>query len=505
MLHPNQNFIEEFSKVILVGGSDSSGGAGLSADQKVLNSLEVDSRSVVTAITSQTHKSFYNIQYASKEIFESQLKTASNLMNGKGLIKLGMLGNLETVLSLKEFLIEGDWRIVCDPVLVSSTGRALLSKEGIECFKEFILPKVYLLTPNIMEVELLLNRSIKGPKDMELAAKDLLKMGVQNVLIKGGHLEETGNHSPKYSHDFFANGNQSLWINGYRTSLIKFARGTGCALASAITGAMASGLDLLDSLVLGKMIVKKGIRSAFEEEEGLILNMKGSWKEGINPEDFPWITNEFYTDEKRISFPIMKLEGGRTNLYPIVDRAEWLEKLFPLGIKIVQLRIKDLQGDELEKEVKKAVEISNKFDGQLFINDYWELAIKYNAYGVHLGHEDMQEAHLKEIADANIRLGLSTHCYYEASLAHGYNPSYIAFGPVYYTALKAMKFKPQGLENLKLWRSMFNRPLVAIGGINIEKISDVMECNPDMISVVRDITLNKSPTERVVEYQNILH
>lgn len=505
MLHPNQNYKVSTSNVILVGGVDSSGGAGIQTDQKMLNSLEIDSRSVVTAITSQTHKNFNNIQYASKEMIKSQLETALNQSEEGSIVKLGMLGNLEIVETLFQYFKAKNFTLICDPVLVSSTGRPLLSNEGIEVFKKNLLPLVYLLTPNIMEAESLLGIKIANPLDIEKAAKSLFEMGAKNILIKGGHLEEIGSHSPDYSHDYFFNGEEGFWISGFRNNLIKPVRGTGCALASSIAGGLASGLDLSDSIVLGKIILQKSIRNAFEVEEAYILNPKGSWKEELISDDFPWVTSSFPYDHKTIQFPMMELKTDRTNLYPIVDRAEWLEKLFPLGIKLVQLRIKDLEGEELEKEIEKAVEISKKHGGQLFINDFWELAIKYKAYGVHLGHEDMLVADMKKIADAKLRLGLSTHCYFEASLAHGLNPSYIAFGPVYYTALKAMKFRPQGLENLKLWRSLFDRPLVAIGGINLDKISDVMECGPEIISVVRDITLNEKPEDRVLEYQNLLH
>lgn len=504
MLHPNQNFIQNTSNVILIGGADSSGGAGIQTDQKMLNSLEVDSRAVITAITSQTHKNFNNIQYASGEMVKSQFETALFKNDESNIIKLGMLGNLEIVETLFELFKDKNYILICDPVLISTTGRPLLSNEGIQFFKNNILPLVTLLTPNIMEAESLLGEKIQGPLDVEKAAKALLELGVKNVLIKGGHLEEKGPHSPNYSHDYYYDGAQGYWISGYRNSFIKPVRGTGCALASSIAGGLASGLDLRDSLVLGKILLQKSIRNSFEQEDAYLLNPKGTWKDGVISNDFPWVTTSFPYNKHEIQFPFMELKEDRTNLYPIVDRAEWLEKLYPLGIKLVQLRIKDLEGDELEKEIEKAVTISKKYKGQLFINDYWELAIKYNAYGVHLGYEDMLEANMKKIADAKLHMGLSTHCYFEAAQAHGLNPSYIAFGPIYYTALKAMKFKPQGIENLKLWRSLFDCPLVAIGGINLNRVSDIMECGPEIISVVRDITLNKSPSDRVMEYQSML-
>ena len=112
MLHPNQNFIQNTSNVILIGGADSSGGAGIQTDQKMLNSLEVDSRAVITAITSQTHKNFNNIQYASGEMVKSQFETALFKNDESNIIKLGMLGNLEIVETLFELFKDKNYILI---------------------------------------------------------------------------------------------------------------------------------------------------------------------------------------------------------------------------------------------------------------------------------------------------------------------------------------------------------------------------------------------------------
>ena len=176
----------------------------------------------------------------------------------------------------------------------------------------------------------------------------------------------------------------------------------------------------------------------------------------------------------------------------------------PYKIKILQLRIKDLEGESLEKEIKKAIELSKKFQIKLFINDFWELALKYNAYGVHLGQEDLENAHLKKIKEKGLKLGLSSHSYEEGAIAKGISPSYVALGPIYFTQLKAMDFAPQGVEALKIWKKLFSCHVVAIGGINLDRLPEVMEANPNIVSVVRDITLSKNPEERTLHWQKAI-
>jgi thiamine-phosphate diphosphorylase len=161
-------------------------------------------------------------------------------------------------------------------------------------------------------------------------------------------------------------------------------------------------------------------------------------------------------------------------IYPVVDRAYKLKALYKLGITTAQLRTKDaFEGKALEDEVIEAVNISNEFNARFFLNDFWELGIKHKAYGIHLGQEDIQEADVKAILDAGIRLGISTHTPNEIDIALGFEPSYLAIGPIYETTSKEMPYNPVGIEDLKRWAKNVNYPIVAIGGINIGNIKQV--------------------------------
>ena len=171
------------------------------------------------------------------------------------------------------------------------------------------------------------------------------------------------------------------------------------------------------------------------------------------------------------------LNCGNTplGLYPLVDRANKLETLFALGITTAQLRVKDLKEKDLEEEIIKAIEISNKHKARLFINDFWELAIQHKAYGIHLGQEDLVDADLNAIHQANIRLGVSTHTTKEIEMALEIEPSYLAIGPIFETTSKVVAYDTVGIEELKKWSQNVPYPIVVIGGIDLENIQQLIE------------------------------
>jgi len=162
-------------------------------------------------------------------------------------------------------------------------------------------------------------------------------------------------------------------------------------------------------------------------------------------------------------------------IYPVVDRAYKLTALYEVGVTTTQLRVKDMKGKALENEIQEALCISSDYNSRLFINDHWELAIKHKAYGIHLGQEDIQKADIKAIYQAGLRLGISTHTTAELEIAMGFEPSYVAIGPIYETNSKQMVYNPVGLEDLKRWSHGVDYPIVAIGGINLSNIEEVVK------------------------------
>lgn len=187
--------------------------------------------------------------------------------------------------------------------------------------------------------------------------------------------------------------------------------------------------------------------------------------------------------------------------YLIVDSAAWIKRLVPLGIKLVQLRIKDRMPAEIRADIRESKAICAAYGCQLIINDYWQLAIEEGCDFIHLGQEDLAAADLAAIRAARLKLGLSTHDEAELATALAAGPDYIALGPIYPTILKAMAWAPQGLARIGQWKSRIgNLPLVAIGGLTVERLAGVFEHGADSAAVVTDITRNSDPESRALEW-----
>ena len=192
-------------------------------------------------------------------------------------------------------------------------------------------------------------------------------------------------------------------------------------------------------------------------------------------------------------------------LYPVVDSLDWVAKVLAEGVKTVQLRIKDKPVAAVAREIKAAVALARQYQARLFINDYWQLAIEYGAYGVHLGQQDMQTADFLAIRQAGLQLGLSTHGYYEILSAHAMQPSYIALGHVFPTVTKVMPSKPQGLIRLQRYvELMRDYPLVAIGGISVALAPEVVATGVGSIAVVTAITRSADYPQTIGEFNEVL-
>jgi hydroxymethylpyrimidine kinase / phosphomethylpyrimidine kinase / thiamine-phosphate diphosphorylase len=180
-------------------------------------------------------------------------------------------------------------------------------------------------------------------------------------------------------------------------------------------------------------------------------------------------------------------------LYAVVDSAAWVRRALAAGVRTVQLRIKDPHHPALRGEVRDSVVAARAAGAQLFINDHWQVAIEEGAYGVHLGQEDLATADLAGIARAGLRLGISTHCYWEVCRAWALKPSYIACGPIHPTQAKAMPWIPQGNANLAYWCALLPLPVVAIAGMDVTRATQAAQCGAAGVAVISAITAAGSP------------
>lgn len=183
--------------------------------------------------------------------------------------------------------------------------------------------------------------------------------------------------------------------------------------------------------------------------------------------------------------------------YPILPDTAWLARLLPHGIKLVQLRVKDQPEAVIRTEIEKAISLCETHRCQLVVNDHWREAIDLGASFVHLGQEDLAAADIPAIRAAGLKLGVSTHSHSELDAALAASADYVALGPIYETKLKALKWAPQGLPRLGEWRAEISCPLVAIGGITLDRAPMVLAAGADSAAVVTDIVTSEDPDLRV--------
>jgi thiamine-phosphate pyrophosphorylase len=186
--------------------------------------------------------------------------------------------------------------------------------------------------------------------------------------------------------------------------------------------------------------------------------------------------------------------------YPVLPDAAWVARLASEGARFIQLRVKDASLASVKTEIAQALKVAAAHDSQLVVNDYWREAISLGANFVHLGQGDLAGADLDAIKAAGIRIGISTHSLDELGDALAAGPDYIALGPIYPTKLKALPWKPQGLARIGEWRSKIACPLVAIGGITLERVPDVLAAGASSAAVVTDIVMSDDPGQRTRDW-----
>lgn len=187
--------------------------------------------------------------------------------------------------------------------------------------------------------------------------------------------------------------------------------------------------------------------------------------------------------------------------YPIVPDIEWLKRLVPLGVRTIQLRLKDASADEVDRQVGEGVALCRTYGCQFIVNDYWQAALRHGATDLHLGQEDLVEADLEAIRAAGLRVGISTHTEDELEVALAVSPACVALGPIFETKLKAMRYAPQGLDRISTWRKRIGgMPLVAIGGLTPKSATAALAKGATSVAVITDFFTHPDPESRVAEW-----
>ena len=249
------------SKISIIAGSDSSGGAGTQADIKTVTSLGSYAMTAVTAVTAQNTKGVKAVISIKPKDIEKQILFTCKDIQPNG-IKIGMLHTSEAIKSIAKVLDKiKTSKIILDPVMIAKGGARLINKSAIKTLKDRLLKKAYLITPNIPEAEVLTKMKIKSLEDMITAANILVKFGVKNVLIKGGH------RNSKYIEDVLLS-KKEIKIFKNKKIKTKNTHGTGCTLSSAITTFLSCGKPLKKSCELAIKYVNYAIKSSPNYGEG---------------------------------------------------------------------------------------------------------------------------------------------------------------------------------------------------------------------------------------------
>lgn len=494
-----------------IGGVDPTGLAGISADNRAVAVSGAYCVNIVTCLTAQNSNAFYSLNETKIALLDQQWQALLEQCPPQ-VIKIGLLASsaqvqwLANKLASLRDLNPALW-VIYDPVIRASSDAAPILRSMITAITTCLLPQVDLLTPNLHEAIRLSGESPKEYENLSDYTQQLASKFSCQVYLKGGHISDVFAHEAGIA-DYYARAltaTRSEYsaepARNFVVTPIKtqdtHRRGSGCILASLIAGYVANDYRFCDAIALSGGVMCQAYKSAkaLGQAAGGAIKLTPH----INIDDLPTITvfdEMVFKNLNRLdsAFAPCPLNLG---LYPVVDTIKWLTRLLKQGIKTIQLRAKDLTPSDAEPLIIEAVRLGKAYNARVFINDYWRLAIKHQAYGVHLGQEDMVIADLNAINMAGVRLGLSTHGVFEALWAKQFTPSYIALGHIFETQTKDMASKPQGISKLSTQVRLFEgiMPVTAIGGISTQRVQSVVDTKISSVALVTAITKASDPEQ----------
>lgn len=250
-------------RALTIAGSDSGGGAGIQADLKTFSALGCFGMSAITALTAQNTRVVTGILPVPPEFIGQQIDAVMEDI-GVDAVKIGMLHSPEVIQMVADKLSQWDCpNVVVDPVMISKSGDKLLLDDAVAALKETLLPLATVITPNLPEASVLLGRPIETAEDMPGAAKDLAKLGVSNVLVKGGHLTGSQSHDLLYE----STSQEMIELPGTRIDTPN-SHGTGCTLSSAIAAGLARGLALEEAVKQAKTYIIGALKAGAAYKTG---------------------------------------------------------------------------------------------------------------------------------------------------------------------------------------------------------------------------------------------
>lgn len=466
--------LREIPVIWSVAGTDSGGGAGLAADQRAADALGVHCCTVVAGITAQSTTEVTHIEATPPAVLQAQLDTLAADMPPR-VIKTGLLGSAQNVRVLARFVDQlrqqRPLALVVDPVLRASTGAALADAELRAAYRDLLLPRATVITPNQGEAVALLGDD--APHDIPAQARALRARGCEAVVITGGDAAAISRHA-SLSLDWLDSPQAQGWLSLPRAAT-PHNHGTGCTFASALAAALALGWVTADAAVLAKMAATFALRHARSVGRGVgpVIARAGFATE---PTLLPQLSLDATPPTGWTRWP----SGRAPGVYAIVDspgRVEAVLRATP-SVDTIQLRMKRPDGlpdavwrTRLCEAIARSQRAADAAGVTLVINDHWQAALQAGARALHLGQEDLlaltadEHAQLQAARERGVQLGLSSHSLWELCRAAAMLPELIACGPIWPTTTKDMPWTPQGLDNLAWWAHMAPAPVVGIGGV----------------------------------------
>ncbi len=498
---------KRYISALTIAGSDPSGGAGIQADLKTFSALGVYGASAITAVTVQNTTGVRYVHPLPPDVVYDQIAAVMEDIRPDA-VKIGMVNDAGTLDAIVRALETYRPRhIVVDPVMVSTSGCALMQADALRTMKERLLPLADIVTPNLPEAFTLAESEtgkrmkeghqdegrkedihISGfnEKDTGKVAAAILGLGVKALLIKGGHAD--GDTKTDYLYQVpdrkFSGDNDSGFCGqsdncvrcmGLSADTVKTdnTHGTGCTLSSAITAFLARGLGLEQAVLHAKEYLTSALKA------GAGVTVGG----GHGPVD------HFFNGENRQRFLLSRLTDDAADAARIqfithfTDRYSYFDSAMLAlegGCRWVQLRMKDADEAELERVARQILPECRRRGAVFIIDDNVDVALRTGADGVHLGKNDMPVSEARRIAGEGLIIGGTANTAEDICRLAEQGADYIGCGPFRFTTTKKNLAPVLGLEGYrKLTGIMKDRgislPIVAIGGITYEDIGPIME------------------------------
>ena len=498
--------MKRYVTALTIAGSDPSGGAGIQADLKTFSALGVYGATAITAITVQNTQSVKYVHKLPPQVVYDQIVAVMEDVTVDA-VKIGMVNDAETLDAIVRALTAYRPKfLVVDPVMVSTSGCALMQPDALAIMKERLLPMADLVTPNLPEAWTLAGTDTS----VDDAAQAILRLGVKALLIKGGHAE--GNTKTDYLYIYKGEGVKRVEFTA-ETVDTPNTHGTGCTLSSAIAALLACGNGLEDAVRQAKEYLTEALKAGADVHVGC----------GHGP------VCHFYADR------VMRLCGykvvpfNRITLKPynlktasrlqfithFTDKYSYYDSAMMAlegGCRWIQLRMKDACEDEIERVARLILPECRRKGAVFVIDDHVELALRVGADGVHLGKNDMPVDEARRLAGDGFIIGGTANTFEDVQRLAAQGANYIGCGPFRFTTTKKNLAPMLGLEGYKRILSQMKEcgiglPLVAIGGITSDDIPQLMAAGVSGIALSGSVLRAEQPVEemrKVVEKLRIM-